>query len=81
MKHYRKLALLGGFLAVSIGGCTTAAPPPRPVYQHVPCSTPGARLEIPVPMDQPAQTSGKTQATDGAPSRARPVVRCVVEAR
>ena len=81
MRHYRKPALLGGFLAVLIGGCTIAAPPPRPVYRHVPCSTPGARAEVPILLDEPSGTPGRLESTDDASARTSPVIRCVVEAR
>lgn len=82
MKRYHNRALVGAALAASVGGCATVTPPPpRPVYQHVPCSTPGARPELPVSLDEASEPSDKERAAVARSEQARAATRCVVEVR
>lgn len=81
MKRCHNQALVGAALVASVGGCATVAPPPRPVYQHVPCSTPGARPELPVSLDEASQPTNRKRAVDARSEQARTAIRCVVEVR
>lgn len=62
-------ATLAVGLVGSLTGCMTSAPSPRvapPVYLHVPCSTPGARVEQPIDTRESSPKSGgkPVDATD-----------------
>ncbi|VXD05767.1 conserved exported hypothetical protein [Sphingomonas sp. T1] len=48
-----------------------------PVYDHVPCRTPGARLEEPVDLGEASQGSDPLDAQSGSASPKTP--NCVVE--
>lgn len=74
-------AAFGCLLIVLNAGCATTAPPPRPVYVHVPCSTPGARPELPVMMDDTSRRSDQGQAVATPSAKPNPTVRCVIESR
>lgn len=80
MKQHRYRGAIGGLLTVLSGGCATTAPPSRPVYRHVPCSTPGARPELPVTLDNP-QPLDRKPASDAAGPQVRKDIQCVIETR
>lgn len=71
------LAVLPGALAACTFPYSQKPVVSTPVYDHVPCRTPGARLEEPVDVGEASRGSDPPDAQSGSPSPKTPT--CVVE--